>query len=107
MFEGCLNSAKQLVSTTETKQGVFAKDLLSLLLLLLWPENLFVVPLRSLLLKKKKSSLITETCSRASIVVRVRSKNGLVKNGFSYVKKAVPGSFSPVLYPSGLQSFWH
>ena len=56
MLEGHLNSAKQLVPTTETEQGVFAKDLLSLLLLFLWPENLFVVPLRSLLLKKKKKA---------------------------------------------------
>ena len=111
VFEGCLNSAKQLVFTPETEQGVFAKDLLSSLLsllLLLWPDdNLFVVPLRSLLLKKKKKSLITETCSRASVVVRIRSQNGLVKNGISYVKKATPGSLSPVLYPSGPQPFWH
>ena len=54
MFEGRLNSAKQLVFTIETEQGVLAKGLLSPLLLLLWPENLFVVPIRSLLLKKKK-----------------------------------------------------
>lgn len=56
MFEGRLNSAKQLVFTIETEQGVLANGLLSLLLLLLWPENLFVVPIRSLLLKKKKKA---------------------------------------------------
>ena len=39
-------------------------------------------------------SLITESCSRSSIVARLRSQNDLVQNGFSYVKKAIPGSLS-------------
>ena len=41
-------------------------------------------------------SLITETCSRASIVARLISQNGLGQNGFSYIKKAIPGSLSLV-----------
>ena len=37
-------------------------------------------------------SLITETCSRANIVVWLRSQNA--KNGFSYIKKVMPGTLS-------------
>ena len=63
----------RLIFITETKLGVFTTGKLSLLLLLLLPANSCVflhsfVPLRS---------LITETCSRASIVPRLRSQNGL------------------------------
>ena len=42
-------------------------------------------------------SLITLTYERASIVVRLRSQNGLGQNGFSFVKKAIPGPLSPGL----------
>ena len=37
-------------------------------------------------------SLITETCSRANIVGWLRSQNA--KNGFSYIKKVMPGTLS-------------
>ena len=61
------------ISTTETDLGVFTTHTLSLLLLLLLSDSyhLFLhsfVPLRS---------LITENCSRASTVARLRSQNGL------------------------------
>ena len=46
----------------------------------------FLVPFRS---------VITEIYSRASIVAKLRSQNGLEQDGFSYVKKAIPGSHSP------------
>ena len=46
----------------------------------------FFVPFRS---------IITKIYSRASIVAKLRSQNGLEQNGFSYVKKAIPGSLSP------------
>ena len=50
-------------------------------------------------------SLITETCWRASIVSRLRSQNGLGQNGFSNVKNAMPGSFSPgIPYPICLET---
>ena len=38
--------------------------------------------------------IITEACSKASTVARLRPQIGLGQNVFSYVKKAVPGSFS-------------
>ena len=48
--------------------------------------------------------IITETCSKASTVARLRSQNGLGQNVFSYVKKAVPGSFPlETPYPICLQ----
>ncbi|CAI9172839.1 unnamed protein product [Rangifer tarandus platyrhynchus] len=40
-------------------------------------------------------ALIPGTCSRVSIVARLRSQNGLSQNELSYVKKAMPGSLSP------------
>ena len=40
-------------------------------------------------------SFITKTCSRASIITRLRSQNGIGQNGFSPVKKAMVGPFSP------------
>ena len=50
-------------------------------------------------------SLVTETWSRASIMGRLRSQNGLGQNGFSYVKKAMPDVLSPGLpYPIWLQN---
>ena len=63
----------RLIFTVETELGVFTTDILSLLLLLVLPDNspLFLhsfVPLRS---------LITETFPRASLVPRLRSQNGL------------------------------
>lgn len=48
------------------------------------------------------SSLITETCSRASIVARLRSQNGLGQNNFSCVKKARSSflfCWDPYLHP--------
>ena len=62
----------RLIFTIEIEPGVFTTDMLSLLLLLLLPDNspLFLhyfVTLRS---------LITETCSRARIMARLRSENG-------------------------------
>ena len=70
-LEGVLYLGKQLRKTlqaTETELGVFISNISPLLSLFLLPENscLFLhsfVPLRS---------LITETCSRASIVTRLR-----------------------------------
>ena len=47
-------------------------------------------------------SLITEICSRASIVARLRSQNG-----FSYVNKAIPGYLSlGTPYPIWLQYYF-
>ena len=77
--QGGLNSAKQLKKVLQVnlchwdRTGSLYKWFLSLLLLLLLPNNspLFLhsfVPLRL---------LIIETCSRASIMVRLRSQNGL------------------------------
>ena len=49
--------------------------------------------------------IIIETCSRASILIRVRLQNVLGQNEFSHVKKAIPGSLSPgTSYPICLQS---
>ena len=45
----------------------------------------FFVPVRS---------LITEICSGASMVARLRSQDGLGQKWFSYAKKALPGSLS-------------
>ena len=63
----------RLIFTVETELGVFISDLLSLLLLLLLPgySRLFLHSFISL------RSLITETCSRASVVARLRSQNDL------------------------------
>ena len=52
-------------------------------------------------------SVITETCSRASIMAGLRSQNGLDQNGLSYVKKAMPGSLAlgtpyPICLPNCL-----
>ena len=62
----------RLIFTIETELGGFTTDTVSLLLLLLLPDNSPLllhsfVPLRS---------LITETCSRTSTVARLRSQNG-------------------------------
>ena len=38
-------------------------------------------------------SFITKTCSRASIIPRLRSQNSIGQNGFSPVKKAMGGLF--------------
>ena len=41
------------------------------------------------------------------MVARLNSQNGLGQNGFSYVKKVIPGSLSPgILYPIYLY-FWN
>ena len=41
-------------------------------------------------------SSITETYSRVSIMAKLRSQNGLDQKGFFSVRKAMPGSLSPV-----------
>ena len=63
----------RLIFTIETELGAFTTDTLSLLLLILLLENsplflLFFTPWRP---------LITETCSKARTVGRLRSQNGL------------------------------
>ena len=63
----------RLIFTIERELGVFTSDILSLLLLLLLPDDtgLFLHSFVTL------RQLITETCSRVSIVARLRSQNGL------------------------------
>ena len=72
----------------------------------LWTVVSWLLFLCSCILLFPWRSLITETCSRASIVARLRSQNGLGQNGFSSVKKAMPCSLllgTP--YPICLESF--
>ena len=89
-----LNSAKsqesRLIFTIETELRVFITSILSLLLLLILLDDraeflCFFVPIRS---------IMTEICSGASMVARLRSQDGLGQKRFSYAKKALPGSLS-------------
>ena len=96
------NSSKKffrLIFTVETELEIFTADSFSLLLLFLLPDNSsFFCSLKVILI---------ETCSRTSIVAKLRPRNGLGQNGFSYVKKVIPGSLSPgILYPIYLY-FWN
>ncbi|XP_024843154.2 uncharacterized protein [Bos taurus] len=43
---------------------------------------------------------ITETCSRPSIMARLRPPRAWAQNSFPYVKKAMPGSLSPGTTPA-------
>ena len=89
------NSSKKffrLIFTVETELEIFTADSFSLLLLFLLPDNSsFFCSLKVILI---------ETCSRTSIVAKLRPRNGLGwnglgQNGFSYVKKAMPTSLPP------------
>ena len=67
----------RLTLTSEIELGVFATDLLSLLLLsVLLDSSLLLPSFVSLRL------LITETCKRTKIVPRLRSHNGLGQKWF-------------------------
>ena len=86
----------RLIFTLETQLGVFKTNLLSLLFLLLLPGNssLFCSP----------KIIVTETCSRASTVVRLRSQNGLSPKMASHMSERFTGFFSsedplPYLFP--------
>ena len=86
----------RLVFTIKRELRVFVTDLIFLLLLFLLPVNspLFMhsfVPLRP---------FITETCSRPSIMARLRPPRDWAQNSFPYVKKAMPGSLSPGTTPA-------
>ena len=104
----------RLIFTIETELGVFTTDILPLVLLLLLPDDscLFLhsfVPLRS---------LITEICSKASIVARLRSPNGLGQkwllfrqgshDWFSFSRDPQPYLLSgPLILPGPFQcSLW-
>ena len=80
----------RLIFTIERGLGVFTTDILSLLLLLRLLDNSRLF-LHSFALLR---SLITEICSRTSIVASLRSQNGLGQKWLIYVKKAMTGSFS-------------
>ena len=81
----------KLIFTIEQNWEPLQLTILFFLLLLLLPYNssLFLhsfIPLRS---------LTTETCSRASIAVRLSHTMIQAQNNFTYVKKAMPGFLSP------------
>lgn len=67
----------RLILTTETELGVYAIDLLSLLLLILLLDSSLLLPSFVSL-----RSLITETCKRTNTVPRLRSQNGLGRKWF-------------------------
>ena len=67
----------RLILTTETELGVYATDLLSLLLLLLLLDSSLLLPSFVSL-----RSLITETHKRTNTVPRLRSQNGLGQKWF-------------------------
>ena len=70
----------RVVFTIEAELGVFTINFLSLLFSFLFSgDSLFFYSLKI---------IVTETCSRTSIV------DDLSKNGFSFVKKAMPGFLS-------------
>ena len=70
-----LGMTKRLSLTIETELGVFTVYLLSLLLLLYLP-----ITVCSLVPHK---IIITETCSKATIVTRLRLQNGLGQNNLN------------------------
>ena len=80
-----------LIFTMGTELGVLPTDILFLLWLLFLPENSCLFLHFSVALRL----LIIETCSRMSIVAKLRSQNGSDQKWFLYVKKAMPGSLSP------------
>ena len=67
--------SSRLIFTIETELGVFTVDLLSLLLLLY-----LLITVCSFVLHK---IIIIETCSKATIVTRLRLQNGLGQNNLS------------------------
>lgn len=76
----------RLIFTVETQLGVFKTNLLSLLFLLLLPGNsgLFCSPKIN----------VTETCLKASTVVRLRSQNGLSRKMASHMSERFTRFFS-------------
>ena len=72
----------RLIFIIETELAVFMTDL-SLLLLLLLSDNIFC----------SIKIIITDTCSRASIVARLRSQNPLSLKWLPLYQKAISGSF--------------
>ena len=77
----------RMIFIFETELGALTANVLSLLLLLVLPDKVFCsfVPLRS---------LITETCSRAGIVTRLRLQNGLGQEWLLLCHKVMPGFLS-------------
>ena len=89
----------RLILTTETELGVYATDLLFLLLLLLLLDSSLLLPSFVSL-----RSLITETRKRTNTVPRLRSQNGLGQKWFLLCQQSHAWfSFSGMLYPVCLQ----